>query len=79
MSELLFLNLINNEKEYEIEEILSKRQRREQLQYEVKWVKYLTEYNEWLWVENIRSVKVLQYKYDARTERKCKHKWDLRN
>ena len=79
MLELFFLDLINNEKEYKIKEILNKRQRREQLQYEVKWVKYLTEYNEWLWVENIRSVKVLQYKYDARTERKHKCKWSLRN
>jgi len=48
LSELSFLNLINNEKEYKIKDILSKRQRRKQLQYKVKWIKYLTEYNEWL-------------------------------
>ncbi len=47
-SELLSSDLINDEKEYKIEDILSKKWRREQLQYEVKWVKYLTEYNKWL-------------------------------
>ncbi len=35
-SELSLLNLINDEKEYKIKDILNKRQRREQLQYEVK-------------------------------------------
>jgi len=79
LSELFFLNLINDEKEYKIKDILSKRQRREQLQYKVKWVEYSTEYNEWLEVENMRNAKVLQQEYDARTERKWKHKWDLRN
>ncbi len=48
LPELLFLNLINDKKEYKIEDILSKKWRREQLQYEVKWIEYLTEYNEWL-------------------------------
>jgi len=60
LSELSLLNLINDEKEYKIEDILSKRQRREQLQYEVKWVKYLKEYNEWLEIENMKSTEVLQ-------------------
>jgi len=59
LSELFFLNFINDEKEYKIKDILSKKWRREQLQYEVKWIEYLTEYNEWLWVKNIRSVEVL--------------------
>ncbi len=77
MSELSFSDLINNKKEYKIKDILSKKWRREQLQYKVKWVEYLIEYNEWLWVKNMKSVKVLQQKYDARTERKHKHKWDL--
>ncbi len=79
MSELFSLDLINDKKEYKIKEILNKKWRREQLQYEVKWIKYLIEYNEWLWVKNIRNVKVLQQEYDARTERKQKCKWDLRN
>jgi len=79
LSELFSLDLINDKKEYKIKEILNKKWRREQLQYEVKWIKYLIEYNEWLWVKNIRNVKVLQQEYDARTERKQKCKWDLRN
>ncbi len=79
MSELFSSDLINDKKEYKIKEILNKKWRREQLQYEVKWIKYLIEYNEWLWVKNIRNVKVLQQEYDARTERKQKCKWDLRN
>ncbi len=79
LSELPFLNLINDEKKYKIEDILSKKWRREQLQYEVKWIEYLTEYNEWLWVKHIKSVKVLQQEYNARAEKKQKHKWDLRN
>jgi len=79
LSELFSSDLINDKKEYKIKEILNKKWRREQLQYEVKWIKYLIEYNEWLWVKNIRNVKVLQQEYDARTERKQKCKWDLRN
>ncbi len=79
MSELLFLNLINNEKKYEIKDILSKRWRREQLQYEVKWVEYSTEYNEWLWVKHMRNAEVLQQEYDIRIERKWKCKWDLKD
>ncbi len=59
LSELPSSDLINNKKEYKIKDILSKKQRREQLQYKVKWVKYLIEYNKWFWVENMKSVKVL--------------------
>ncbi len=79
LSELLFLDLINNEKKYKIKDILNKKWRREQLQYKVKWVEYLTEYNEWLWVKHMKNAEVLQQEYDAKAERKQKHKWDLRN
>ncbi len=66
-------DLIDDEEEYEIEEILNWRYRKEWWQYEIKWI-FTTEYNEWIFKENISNLKILQQKYDVKMNANCKHK-----
>ena len=47
---------VAGEKEYEVEEILNRQERREKTKYLVKWKGYTTEENIWEELENLKNV-----------------------
>jgi len=48
---------VASEKEYEVEEILDRQERRGKTKYLVKWKGYMTEENTWEGIENLRNVR----------------------
>ena len=46
---------INSEKEYEVEEILDRQERRGKMKYLVKWKEYMVEENIWEGIENLKN------------------------
>ena len=47
---------VDSEKEYEVEEILNRQERRGKMRYLVKWKKYMVEENTWEELENLKNV-----------------------
>ena len=47
---------VDSEKEYEVEEILNRQERRGKMRYLVKWKKYMMEENTWEELENLKNV-----------------------
>jgi RNase H-like domain found in reverse transcriptase/Reverse transcriptase (RNA-dependent DNA polymerase)/Integrase zinc binding domain/Chromo (CHRromatin Organisation MOdifier) domain/Integrase core domain len=69
--------LIDQEEEYEVEEILEKRTRKKVLQYLVKWVGWPNEYNQWVPAEDMNALRLVdefQSKEKERKEKKKKEK-----
>ena len=46
---------VASEKEYEVEEILDRQERREKTKYLVKWKEYMVEENTWEGLENLKN------------------------
>ena len=46
---------VASEKEYEVEEILDRQERREKTKYLVKWKEYMVEENTWKGLENLKN------------------------
>ena len=55
MSELSSSKLIEQKEKYEIEKILKKWIRKEELWYKVNWKDYSSKYNQWVFEENMND------------------------
>lgn len=62
--------LINDEEEWEVEEVLGRKTRKGEIFYKVKWVGYPEDYNQWLPEENMGNSKALTRQYDEEKKRK---------
>ena len=63
---------INDQKEWEIKEILKKRIRKDTIFYQIKWIDYLNEYIEWIKEKNMKNALKLRQKFDVKTKTKRK-------
>ena len=48
---------VDGEKEYEVEKILNRQERRGKMRYLVKWKKYMMEENTWKGLENLKNIR----------------------
>jgi len=64
--------LINEEEEYEVEEILEKQRRKGKLWYKVKWIGYPSKYNQWIPEQDLDGASELCEVYDVRVKKRNK-------
>jgi hypothetical protein len=62
--------IVDNEEEWEVEEILEKKKRAGKIWYLIKWVGYPEEYNEWVPKDNMANAEELRKVYEEGTKRK---------
>ncbi len=62
--------LINKKKEYEVEEILEKQCRKGELWYKVKWIGYSSEYNQWIFEQDLDDASELHKMYNVRVKKR---------
>ena len=55
---------INEHDEYEIEEILDRKNTKDELWYKVKWLKWSQKYNQWIIYKNLKNASELWDVYD---------------
>ena len=55
---------VAGEKEYEVEKILNRRERREKLKYLVRWKDYITEEDTWKGLENVKNTRDLVEEFE---------------
>ena len=60
---------VNEYKEYEIEEILDRKNAKGELWYKVKWLKWSQEYNQWIIYEDLENTLEMWNVYDK--QHKC--------
>ena len=72
---------VDEHEEYEIEEILDRKNAKGELWYKVKWLKWPQEYNQWIIYKNLKSAFKMWDVYDkqykcfkgARSKKKWRH------
>ncbi|KIV98558.1 uncharacterized protein PV09_09478 [Verruconis gallopava] len=62
--------IIDDEEEWEVEEILDKKKHKNGMWYLVKWKGYPTEYNQWLPRENLDNAQEMRDEFDNRAKRR---------
>ena len=65
-------DLINDEEEYEVEQILDRRTRKGEFQYKVQWKDWPKEYDQWLPEENLEHAPRLRREYEERAAKRRK-------
>ena len=70
---------INKHNEYEIEEILDRKNTKGELWYKIKWLKWPQKYNQWIIYKNLKNASELWDVYDKQhkhfREAKDKKRW----
>lgn len=64
ISELPLLELIDNDEQYEVEEILNRKKFKEDIFYKVKWLEWSEEYNQWLFLADVEEASELRQAYE---------------
>lgn len=64
ISELHLLELIDNDEQYEVEEILNRKKFKEDIFYKVKWLEWSEEYNQWLFLADVEEASELRQAYE---------------
>jgi len=72
MLKLPLSELIDESEEYEVEEILEKQCRKDELWYKVKWTGYPSEYNQWISEQDLDDASELHEAYDVRVKKRGK-------
>ena len=71
--------IIDEHEEYEIEEILDRKNTKGELWYKVKWLKWSQKYNQWITYEDLKGISDLQNAYDKQhkhsKEARDKKRW----
>ncbi len=62
--------LINEKEEYKIEEILKKQHRKDKLWYKVKWIDYSSEYDQWIFEQDLDDASELCEAYNVRVKKR---------
>ena len=65
-------NLMNDQQKYEVEEILDKIEKNEEILYLIKWIEYSDEKNQWISRKNLNEAKKLRQKFDDKNNSKNK-------
>ena len=72
VSNMFFSEIIDDQKKWEIEEILKKRIRKNTVFYQIKWIDYSDKYIEWIKEKNMKNALKLRQKFDVKTKTKRK-------
>ncbi len=62
--------LINEKEEYEVEEILRKQCRKDELWYKVKWIGYSLKYDQWISEQDLDDASELHEMYNVRVKKR---------
>ena len=64
LDEYPLAELVEDEEQYEVEEVLSKTKRKGEIQYLVKWKGWPTEYNQWVAEADMGNADILVREYE---------------
>ena len=70
------LKLINEKEEYKVEEILEKQRRKDKLWYKVKWIGYSSEYDQWIFEQDLDNASELHEMYNVRIKKRHQ-RWNI--